>query len=163
MSKIPNPIHESLRELEELRKSLAIQISDQQSRKLLATIFENLPMGAIIFTLPAGKIIRANPVFCRWLGYQEKDLSANLLIAHVYGPDLERTGKVLERMSTTRNRKEWLNNFANRFYSKEGEPVWLRWESGTATRLDIPGISFGFCSIITDLNEVDRLNKEFGL
>lgn len=160
--KTNDPLRESIKEIEQMRKELQLQISENQARQLLDAMFESLPLGALIFTVPEGLILRSNPLFCKYLGCNESEIKGLPITGMLHPDDVVRTTQANQAVAESmENPNKWIHTFENRWLTKTGEYVWITWRAGTFTKLAVPGVSHGFCERVTDVDEIKRLNNRY--
>ena len=98
------------------------QLTLRQSEEQLRSIFENAPMGIIIFDVQDQyKLVRYNPAHRQLLGYDDAEMSSLTLRDITHPEDLEPD---LQRVDTLMNGEQTSFQIEKRFIRKQGEVIW---------------------------------------
>lgn len=98
------------------RREAQLGVSEERFR----SVFQTTAAGIVVM-LPNGRIVQANPAFCRFTGYSE-DALVTMSIADVTHPD-DRTNTELNYMSLAAGREESIH-YEKRYLTRDGRTVW---------------------------------------
>lgn len=141
-----------------LFKKLELTLGSELSRKKteveLAQIFNFTPDMICVVGFD-GYIKRMNPAGLKLLKYSLDEIRSKPIKSFVHEDDQSQTERNLKKLQTGEN----LNNFENRYITKDGKVVWLSW---TATSLGEQGTIYAVAKNITEEKNLRELNRLAG-
>ncbi|WP_223275985.1 PAS domain S-box protein [Algoriphagus aquimarinus] len=142
----------------DLLKKLELAIGSELSRKKieieLAQIFDFTP-DLICMAGFDGHIKRINPAGLALLGYSLEEMRSKPISSFLYEQDRFLTQEHQRKLHSG----ERLNNFENRYVTKEGKIIWLSW---TATPSPDHEIVYAVAKDITEEKKLRELNRQVG-
>ncbi|HEV7621859.1 MAG TPA: PAS domain S-box protein, partial [Flavisolibacter sp.] len=94
-----------------------------------------------------GFFTMVNPAFSQLLGYSEKELSQRHYTSFIHPDDLEQTGQQAQQLLKGIK----VNQFENRYITKDQKIVWLSWTSTTL----LDGFLYAAAQDVTQLKETE--------
>ncbi|MCF8031960.1 MAG: PAS domain S-box protein [Desulfarculaceae bacterium] len=134
------------------------QVADITERKKaqdeLNEIF-NMSMDLIcVADIKTTTFLKVNPAFTTVLGYAQEDLVGVSFMQFLHPDDVEPTRKVVDEQLT---RGDKVINFTNRYRRKDGEYVWLNWNSHPDPE---KGVTYAVALDITEQRRYEQELKE---
>ncbi|MCB2225427.1 MAG: PAS domain S-box protein [Desulfarculaceae bacterium] len=135
-----------------------VQIADitetKEAQEELAEIF-NMSLDPIcVADINSATFLKVNPAFTATLGYSEQELLGVSFMEFVHPDDVQPTLDVLEKELSRGN---MVINFTNRYRRKDGEYVWLNWNSHPDME---KGITYAVAHDITEQRRYERELEE---
>lgn len=126
----------------------------RESEERFRSVFATGAAGMIIIS-PTGKILQANPAFCRFIGYSEAELT-ELAIEDITHPD-DRDRTSLHYGEIFAGKRRHLH-YEKRYLRKDGEIVWGH--ASVACVMD-PDLHPVYCTaLVQDISERKRVEEE---
>jgi PAS domain S-box-containing protein len=117
----------------------------------LTLLFESAP-DIMAIASAKNNFVKANPAFCKLLGYSEEEIIAKNFNEFIHPDDLKSTeSEYGENISGSKSAK----NFLNRYVTKSGEYKWISWSSSKPFGED--GFMFAYGRDVTELKELEKL------
>jgi len=128
----------------------ALRESEQRFRR----VFETAAVG-IVITAPDGRIVQANPTFCRFIGYVPEELRSRRTVDLTH-PD--HRGESIVRITEMRTAKRESFELEKRYLRKDGAVIWGH---TTATSLfDEDGVRLNGMAIVQDITARKQMESD---
>jgi len=137
----------------ELFEQISIYLGEEIKRKRLEIELDQVFKFApdIICTAGTnGYFKKINPAASRILGYSEEELLSRPILDFVHPDDREITVNAFKSF----NLDQRIKNFKNRYISKSGKTVWLKWNTTPAPEM---GMTFAVAEDITETKKLQEL------
>ncbi|WP_179007968.1 PAS domain S-box protein [Winogradskyella forsetii] len=153
--KVKSALSVNLELFQKLESTLGSELSRKKTEVELNQIFSFAP-DMICMAGFDGYIKRINPAGLELLGYSLEEIRSRPIKSFVHEEDQSQTEKKQHDLHTGKN----LDNFENRYITKEGKVIWLSW---TATSLPEQGIIYAVAKNITQEKKLRELNRQVGV
>ncbi|WP_179020118.1 PAS domain S-box protein [Winogradskyella forsetii] len=153
--KVKSSLSVNLEFYHKLESTLGSELSRKKTEVELNQIFSFAPDMICVAGFD-GYIKRINPAGLALLGYSLEEIRSRPIKSFVHEEDQSQTEKKQHDLHTGKN----LENFENRYITKEGKVIWLSW---TATSSPEQGIIYAVAKDITQEKKLRELNRQVGV
>lgn len=130
---------------------LGNELIRKQQEEEMIQLFQGSP-DILAIASPQGRFVKANPAFCKLLGYTEEEIISQPFNNFIHPDDLNAT---LKEYRDNISGEHKANNFINRYLTKSGQYRWIEWSSSDVFGED--GYIFAYGRDITEVKELERL------
>src|SRR5262249_13443522 len=141
-------IHQDITELKRAQEAL------QESEERFRNVFEQSPVGIALLGLDH-KMSKANPAFCRMLGYSEAEMAKMTPLDITHPDDRASCMKLLGRLDSG---EIPVCRMEKRYIKKNGEPIWINLTASVIR--DHEGTPLGGLGIVEDITERKSAEKK---
>ncbi len=153
--KVKSALSVNLELFQKLESTLGSELSRKKTEIELSQIFNFTPDMICVAGFD-GYIKRINPAGLALLGYSLEEIRSRPIKSFVHEEDQSQTEKKQHHLHTGKN----LDNFENRYITKDGKIIWLSW---TATSLPEQGTIYAVAKNITQEKKLRELNRQVGI
>ena len=137
-----------------LQSIVGSELSRKKIEDELAQIFDFTPDMICVAGFD-GYIKRINPAGLKILGYSLEEICSKPIKSFVHKDDQLRTAENQNKLYNGKN----IQNFENRYITKEGKAVWLSWNASTSIQ---QGVVYAVAKDITVEKNLRELNEQVG-